>query len=315
MKILRAQHLGMCFGVRDAIDLASSMAAESNRSPDNGQVSRLTILGDLVHNATVTDSLREQGVLIHHQLEEVETDTVMITAHGASARTMNRIRDRGLRVVEATCPLVHHAHNALARLVSQGCHPVIIGRRDHVEVRGMTDDLEVFDVVLTDEDVRNLSERERFGIVSQTTQPVDRVHYLVDLIRARFPASEVRFSDTVCRPTKERQRAAVELARQCDAVVVIGGENSNNTRELAATCARFCERVYQVQDAEGVSDEWLSGVAKLGITAGTSTPDFIIDRVEERIRAMRECAPADARQDENRSSTEGVVQAMMSRPA
>ena len=163
----------------------------------------------------------------------------MVTAHGASERVINETRGRGLNVLEATCPLVHVAHRSLARLVREGFHPVIIGRRDHVEVRGLTGDLDVFDVVLDEEDVAKLCERPRFGVVAQTTQPIDRVRHLVRLIRERFPRSEVCFIDTVCQPTKQRQNAAIELAHKCDVVVVIGGAHSNNTQELVKTCSRF----------------------------------------------------------------------------
>jgi 4-hydroxy-3-methylbut-2-enyl diphosphate reductase len=184
-------------------------------------------------------------------------------------------------VVEATCPLVHVAHRALARLVRGGFHPVIIGKRDHVEVRGMTGDLEVFDVVLKEEDVAKLGERPRFGVVAQTTQPIDRVRQLVGLIRERFPGSEVRFIDTVCRPTKQRQNAAVELAQSCDVVVVIGGAHSNNTHELVKTCSRFCARVHHVRTAVDLREDWFYAADTVGLTAGTSTPDAVIDQVEQ----------------------------------
>lgn len=271
MKILRATHLGMCFGVRDAIALALS---QSKSQP-------VTILGDLVHNETVLNQLRSQGVKIEHQVADVTTPNVLITAHGASERTMQRVREHGLNVLEATCPLVHHAHRAVARLVDEGFHPVIIGKRDHVEVRGLTEDLETFDVVLSEDDVAALAERPRFGIAAQTTQPIDRVRQLVELIRQRFPRSEVRFIDTVCQPTKQRQSSAIELAQQSDVVIVIGGAHSNNTRELVATCGRFCSRVHHVQTASDLKPDWFVEAGTVGITAGTSTPDTLIDEVEQ----------------------------------
>src|ERR1039457_5584841 len=177
MKIIRADHLGMCCGVKDAIALALETA---RREP-------LTVLGDLVHNETVLAELRARGIGIGQNPAEVKTQTVMITAHGASERRKNETRGLGLNVVEATCPLVHVAHRSLAKLVQEGFHPVIIGKRDHVEVRGMTEDLGEFDVVLSEEDVASLREYPRFGVVSQTTQPVETVRRLVQLIRERFP--------------------------------------------------------------------------------------------------------------------------------
>ena len=195
MKIIRAEHLGMCFGVRDAIALAMKA---SDAAP-------LTILGELVHNETVLSDLRERGIEIKQEPADVATAAVMITAHGTSQRTLNEVKQRGLNVLEATCPLVHVAHQSVAELVSAGFHPVIIGRRDHVEVRGLTGDLEAFDVVLSEADVLQLAERPRFGVAAQTTQPIEKVRRLVELIRQRFSDSEVRFIDTVCRPTKQRQ--------------------------------------------------------------------------------------------------------------
>jgi 4-hydroxy-3-methylbut-2-enyl diphosphate reductase len=287
MRVLRAEHLGMCFGVRDAITLALS---EAEAGP-------LTILGDLVHNTTVLDGLRERGVAIEHQATKVRTPTVMVTAHGASKRALSETRALGLHVLEATCPLVRVAHRAVAMLVREGYHPVIIGKRDHAEVLGLTGDLDAFDVVLHEADVMQLRERPRFGIAVQTTQPLERVESLVGVLRRRFPLSDVRFVDTVCQPTKQRQHAAVELARQCDVVIVIGGAHSNNTCELVNTCRQHCSRVHQVQTAHDVDAAWLHAAPVVGITAGTSTPDGVIDGVEQRIR---ELAAAD---DEVRAHT------------
>ena len=176
----------------------------------------------------------------------------------------------------------------------EGFHPVIIGQRNHVEVRGLTGDLDEFDVVLCGEDAAKLGERPRFGVVAQTTQPIDRVRRLVEMIRERFPKSEVRFVDTVCQPTKQRQNAAIELAQKCDVVVVIGGAHSNNTHELVKTCSLFCARVHHVQTAGDLCAEWFSDKDTVGITAGTSTPDSVIASIETTIGslAVREPSPA-----------------------
>jgi len=280
MRIIRAEHLGMCFGVRDAVALALQHA---RKRP-------LTVLGDLVHNEAVLDELRARGVRIAHDAGAVETKTVMITAHGASDKAMERVRLRGHDVLQATCPLVHVAHRAVAGLAAEGFHPVIIGRRGHVEVRGLTEDLADFDVVLSEADILELRERPRFGVAAQTTQPIDKVRHLVGFLRLRFPDSEVRFIDTVCQPTKQRQDAAVGLARQCGVVVVIGGERSNNTHELVNTCRRHCARVHHVQCEAGLREEWFVGAQTVGITAGTSTPANLIDEVERWLRQMADLA-------------------------
>jgi len=140
--------------------------------------------------------------------------------------------------------------------------------------------------VLDESDIPLLQARARFGVAAQTTQPVERVRHLVELIRRQFPQSEVRFIDTVCRPTKERQTAAVDLARQSDVVIVIGGARSNNTRELVNTCARHCALVHHVQTADDLRPDWFITAATVGLTAGTSTPDDVIDRVEQRIKEL-----------------------------
>ena len=276
MQIIRARSLGMCFGVRDAIALAI----------EHADTRPLTILGDLVHNTAVLADLKARGIAMARDTADIQTQTVMVTAHGASERTLASTRALGLDVVEATCPLVQVAHRAVAALVRDGYHPVIIGLRTHVEVRGLTEDLDAFDVVLNEEDVMALDEHPRLGIAAQTTQSIERVRHLVSLIRAQFPRSDVRFIDTVCQPTKQRQNAARELARQCEVVIVVGGANSNNTRELVSTCREYCARVHHVQTESDLRPEWFDAVGAVGITAGTSTPDHVIDLVERHIREL-----------------------------
>jgi 4-hydroxy-3-methylbut-2-en-1-yl diphosphate reductase len=270
MKTIRADHCGMCFGVLEAIQLALRHA----------RLEPLTVLGELVHNERVLDLLRQQGVRLESCPEAVRTRMVMVTAHGASERTRQRARDQGLHVLEATCPLVRLVHRTVATLVREGFHPVIIGKPTHVEVKGLTEDLAAYDVIDCVEDVGRMTEQARFGVVAQTTQPIDKVRQLVDLIRHRYPRSELRFIDTVCQPTKQRQAAAIELAQHVDVVVVVGGTHSNNTRELVATCQKYCARVHQVSASEDLKPEWFLDAHTVGLTAGTSTPEEAIKEVE-----------------------------------
>ena len=245
MRIIRAEFLGMCFGVRDAVELAVDLTRQGP----------LTILGDLVHNPAVLDGLRDKGIAVAHDLEEVRTATVMVTAHGTSERALAATRARGLTVVEATCPLVRVAHRAIKALVRDGYHPVIIGQRNHIEVRGLTDDLDAFDVVLDAGDIAALDPHSAgIGVAAQTTQSIEKVRHLVELIRLWLPHSDVRFIDTVCRPTKDRQNAARDLARQSDVVIVVGGANSNNTRELARTCGLLLSPVAIRSSPQPTSD-------------------------------------------------------------
>jgi len=276
MKIIRANHLGMCFGVRDAIDLAKRTAAKTP----------VTVLGQLVHNEHVLNDLKEHGIRFANNLADARTATVLVTAHGASDKRLNAARSAGHQVVEATCPLVHQAHRELRMLLMADYHPVIIGKPDHVEVLGMTEDLESFDVIETREDTDKLTSHPKLGIVAQTTQPIDRVNDLVTLIRGKFPESDVLFMDTVCRPTKDRQFAAIDLAKQCSVVIVIGGNNSNNTHELVATCSKFCDRVHHVTSANELKGSWFSKEDTVGLTAGTSTPEWIVESVETTLKEL-----------------------------
>jgi 4-hydroxy-3-methylbut-2-enyl diphosphate reductase len=250
MRILRATHLGMCFGVRDAITLALEHA-------DAGP---LTILGDLVHNPSVLARLEAKGIAVTQEAAQVATPTVMVTAHGTSQRSLARTRALGLTVIEATCPLVTVAHRAVMALARDGYHVVIVGKRDHVEVRGLTGDLDTFDVVLEEQDVSALEEHPRIGVAAQTTQSVEKVRHMVELIRRRFPRSDVRVIDTVCKPTKQRQSAAIALAQQADVEIVVGtlqqkhpraGEDVRALLPPRAPCGDRCRRACRVVRGRG----------------------------------------------------------------
>src|SRR5262245_2191900 len=236
MEVVMAEHYGMCFGVRDAIDLALGLTR-------SGPV---TILGDLVHNPDVVAQLDEAGAVRARQPEEVGTKAVLLTAHGTSDRVKLQLRWAGHEVHDATCPLVTRAHLAAAKLVADGYFPVVIGQADHVEVRGLVGDLDDFAIVLDQADLDALRGRfppggagVRLGVVAQTTQPVEKVQGLLAAIKQTFPSAEVRFADTVCQPTKDRQQALHTLAERADVVVVVGGPDSNNSRKLAELARRL----------------------------------------------------------------------------
>jgi len=278
MEVIVAESLGMCFGVRDAVAMALNAPYRSD----------LTILGELVHNTQVLQRLQESGIRMAPSLEApVETSHVMITAHGAAASVVADLLGRGLKVEEATCPLVAHAHRSLSRLVARGYFPVVVGNPDHVEVRGLVGDLAEYAVIHGPEAISSLAGRSRIGVVSQTTQPLEGVLDLVARIRAAFPEAEVCFVDTVCQPTKERQAAARRLAATCPVVVVVGGRHSNNSRQLVRACEAAGARAYQVESAAELRPEWVAGVESVGLTAGTSTPDEVIQQVHRALRQMR----------------------------
>ena len=274
MRIIVAEHFGMCFGVRDAIAQAEQLARQGP----------LTILGELVHNPVVRERLRAQGIGETSLAQTRSTsDRVMITAHGASDKKRAEWRAAGFDVADGTCPLVRHAHEQLKELVAAGFFPVVIGKSGHVEVEGLIGDFPETVVVNTRADISKLPQRARYGIISQTTQPIDFVRDIVDLIRRSHSDAEVRFVDTVCRPTKDRQFALRKLIADAEAVVVVGGRKSNNTRQLVETCLAAGKRAFHIERAEELRADWFAKIDIVGLTAGTSTLPETVRAVHERL--------------------------------
>jgi len=278
MKIILAEHFGMCFGVRDAIAQAVDLAKQGP----------LTILGELVHNPIVRERLRAQGVA-EGSLDQsgATSGPVMITAHGASDAKRAVLREHGFHVVDGTCPLVRHAHEQLKRLVAAGYFPIVIGKVGHVEVRGLTEDFPEACVVDFPSDILKLPQRDRYGVISQTTQPIDRVRALVAEIERLHPTSEVRYVDTVCKPTKDRQLALQQLIDVAEVIVVVGGRESNNTRQLVETCRTSDRRAFHIERSDELRSEWFDGISVVGLTAGTSTLRETVDAV---FRCLEEIA-------------------------
>jgi len=274
MKIILAEHFGMCFGVRDAIAQAEQIGAKGE----------LTILGELVHNPIVRERLHAQGIReagFGHTLPQ--SAPVMITAHGASDVRRAELRAAGFSIADATCPLVQHAHDVLKRLVAAGFFPVVIGKAGHVEVEGLIGDFPDAIVLSSEEDVRRLPRSARYGVISQTTQPIEFVRQVVDSIRQSYPDSDVRFVDTVCKPTKDRQSALRKLIAESDVIVVVGGRTSNNTHQLVATCSATNKIVFHIERAEELRPEWFSATEIIGLTAGTSTLPETVAAVHARL--------------------------------
>lgn len=275
MEVRMADHLGMCFGVRDAITLALDLTSQGP----------LTILGDLVHNPDVVARMDAAGAVRVQQPEEVQTPSVLLTAHGTADRVKLQLREQGLEVHDATCPLVKRVHLAVARLVEEGRHPVVIGKANHVEVRGLVGDLDDYTILENEPDLEKLrprlehEPRTRLGVVAQTTQPLERVLELTEALRRRYPDTDIRFIDTVCQPTKDRQQALRQLAEETEVVVVVGGPDSNNSRKLTELARQLGRPAYQVAHASELRAEWFRDCRVVGLTAGTSTPDPVIEEV------------------------------------
>jgi 4-hydroxy-3-methylbut-2-en-1-yl diphosphate reductase len=278
MRVTVAKALGTCFGVQDAIDLAMDAAHERN----------LTVIGQLVHNPQTVQRLRDNGVQIVDKLvpTDIRTRNVMITAHGAPESLRHRAENEGYRVIDASCPLVLRVHKAVAEIVRDGYHPVVIGQAEHVEVKGIVGDLKEYTVIRDEKEIPKLAGKNRLGIVSQTTQQIDFVLELVAKIRAAYPDSEVAFRDTVCKPTKDRQVAVRELAKEVDLMIVIGGFNSSNTKKLKLVCDELGVKAYHIERASELTPEMFVGHEHVGITAGTSTPHEVIEEVYHAIINM-----------------------------
>ena len=288
MQIRRADAMGMCFGVRDALQAIE----------DVSEPAAVTIHGELVHNGEVLRMLDARGF---HQSDEVgrdvpDTEAVLITAHGVSNRERARLRGAGKRLIDTTCPLVHKAHEAAQLLQADGRRVVVLGKPEHVEVRGIVEDLDDPIVVRTERDVATWPD-ERLGVVCQTTTPSELVDALMHEIRTRNPHADVRLMDTVCNPTKARGAALEALLPQIDALVVVGGRDSNNTRQLVVRAEQRGIPALHIENVAELDERWLDGRQVVGLTAGTSTLPATIDAVHARLLAVAACAPvpADAR--------------------
>ncbi len=278
MTITLATHHGMCFGVRDALRATHSLAASRP----------VTVLGQLVHNPEVDRHLRSLGAG-KGDLEDVSSASsrdVVITAHGAADKQRETWTKAGFAVIDTTCPLVRKAHDALAVLVADGYFPVVIGQASHVEVRGLIGDFPHAAVVLSETDIVRIPDTPRIGVISQTTQPLEVVLGLVEQIKRSRSSAVVRFIDTVCHPTKQRQSALDELCRTNELIIVIGGRNSNNTRQLVEKAGRLGRRAIQIERADDLRTEWFRDVESVGVTAGTSTLDETVEAVMIELRGM-----------------------------
>jgi len=272
--IIRAQHYGMCFGVRDAFAAAKKAALSAPT----------TVLGELVHNGVVRQQLEELGTETGHlDNTEAATKSVLITAHGASNKDKQRWIQQGHTITDTTCPLVHKAHSALENLVHEGRIPVVIGKKNHAEVNGLTRDYDEAIIISSLEELQQLKTGERYGIVSQTTQPSSKVDSILCHLDTQLPFINYKFVDTICRPTKNRQRALDELINTCDFILVVGGVNSNNTKQLVNKALAHGIPSHRIERPEEIEASWLRNKRNIGVTAGTST---LLESVDAAVLAL-----------------------------
>ena len=278
MRIVRADAMGMC-----ALEQAL-------REPNPSEV---TIHGELVHNGEVLNLLEQRGFLMTRESEREtlpSTPRVLVTAHGISDSERTRLTSAGATLIDTTCPLVAKVHTTATRFAESGRFVVVIGVPGHVEVRGITGDLEHFDVVPTPDHV-NSYPATRIGVVCQTTFRIADARQILTAIENANPDADVQFADTVCDPTRQRIRAAEDLSATTDVVVVVGGKNSNNSRQLVDLCESHGTPAHLVQGPRDLDPEWFFGCTTVGLTAGTSTLQETVDDVFEALCALPGAEP------------------------
>ncbi len=280
MEVRLATYRGFCFGVRRAQELIEEAAREHGR---------VATIGRLVHNRQVVEKLAQLGVRVVDGLDEVTEPVAAISAHGAPPATAAAAQERGVRLIDGTCPFVRKAQLAARDLAAAGFAVLIFGDPAHREVVGILGwGGKRAQVVAGPGDLPATCPGRRLGIVSQTTQNADNLRQLVDEVLRRWSARlvELRVINTICDASIRRQEAAEALSRDVEAMVVIGGRDSANTRRLSEVCARTGTPTYQVEDVEDLEPEWFAGLRVVGVTAGASTPDWVIERVTTWLREL-----------------------------
>ena len=277
--VIVAKRAGFCPGVKSAIDKVLELAA--------GQKPVYTI-GPLIHNKQVTDMLSAKHITSidsPHQAED-KSGVLVIRAHGITPQFQHEIETCGMEVVDATCPLVKHAQNIIDKFARQGYHTVIVGDGEHAEVIGLMGYTQGRGTVVSGpEEAKKLPHFDKVNIVSQTTQKESVFYQTADEIKKHADVCQI--SNTICQPTKDRQKETIEFAQNADLVIVVGGKHSANTARLAVLCRELSAAVQHVETESELDEAQILKAKKIFITAGASTPEWVIDRVAERVRQLR----------------------------
>lgn len=273
MKVILAKRAGFCFGVKRATQMAFEAAEKGSRA---------YTLGPIIHSPQVVNKLEELGVSVVKDLERTDSGTVIIRSHGVLKSEMEEAVRKNLDVIDATCPFVKKAQEHVKSLSDAGYGVVVVGDTDHPEVQGIVSygGEKVF-VVGSGEEVARLPKMGKIGIVAQTTQSFENLKNVV--VECLQRGGEIRVFNTICDATAVRQEEAKELAGQVDCMLVVGGFNSANTRRLAEVCTELQPRTHHIETASEIDPAWFASVNTVGVTAGASTPKWIIDEVVNRI--------------------------------
>ncbi len=276
MEIHLAQNAGFCSGVKRAVRLALE-TAQKEKSP-------VYMLGDIVHNEHVVRDLRQAGITVVDSLAQIDFGVLLIRAHGAGPELYNTARQQGLKIVDATCPLVLDIHKFARQLAEEGYRVVVIGDHGHDEVLGIARQVEHALVIASPDEVEKHFRKKaaRLGVVLQSTQDIRNVQEILALLTAK--CRELKFFNTICGPTTQHQKEIRRLPKENDVMIIIGSHSSANTCRLTVISKELNPRSYQVESAADVKAEWFQHAESVGVSAGASTPDNIIQEVIERIR-------------------------------
>jgi 4-hydroxy-3-methylbut-2-enyl diphosphate reductase len=285
MDVIVADNAGFCFGVKRAIKMANDTMDQAGM--------HVKSLGSLIHNPQVVNSFRERGLEVVGDLDSVDPeDTVIIRSHGVGPELKQDAAERGLKVVDTTCPFVTKAQQYAAKLITDGYKVVMIGDKDHPEVIGVVAYTQNRAIVInTVTEAENLKFIPRMGVVFQTTHSIGHVQEVVGALLKR--GKEVRVFNTLCGATTSMQKTAIELSSEVEAMVIVGGRQSANTAQLAEVCRKVNPRVLQIESADEIQEDWFQGLSRVGVSAGASTPDEVIAEVVDRITRI-EPSPAGA---------------------
>lgn len=278
MEVILAKEAGFCFGVRDAIK-AAQQAAASNKN--------VFTHGPLIHNPQMVMDLEDMGIKAVDSVEELDEGTLVIRAHGVPDSVLKGAKSKGLNVIDATCPLVNALHILSKDLESKGYQILIFGQAKHPEIIGTAGNLKNPIIVETLDDAKKVLFTDKIAIVSQTTQMLESFEEICHELKNH--CNELKIQNTICHPTKVKQKSAQDLSRKVDLMVVVGGKNSSNTIKLAKICSKNTETKH-IEEASELRSEWFIGKDKVGITAGASTPDNIIDSVYQRIKDISQAS-------------------------
>ncbi|MBN2136896.1 MAG: 4-hydroxy-3-methylbut-2-enyl diphosphate reductase [Sedimentisphaerales bacterium] len=279
MKVLVAEKCGFCHGVRTAISVAEKTLAE------NKDKAVVYSLGPIIHNRDEVNRLAKAGLRTVDDIKEIDSGTVIIRSHGAAPSQIDELRARGLDIVDATCVLVKRVQHIAAQLGKDGYQVVIVGEENHPEVQAVMGCAQDVVVIADESDLPKLTGKGKLGIVCQTTQEPEHFGNMLGSI-GRRSFTELKVINTLCNEAIKRQESAVRLCKKVDVMFVLGGLESANTRRLAELCKKYNNETFYLQNRAGLDTRTLSGKEVAGVTAGASTPDWIIDEFVSDLEAF-----------------------------